>query len=205
MHFLPYADAHSSACWRDGRLELRISDVLEGAPASVLEALMHILLGKLLRRPAPRVCVDRYRRYLSRRDVQRTLELIRGLRGRKQLTQPKGEHFDLEQIFDELNLRFFGGLMIRPRLSWSTRPSRTTLGHWDPAHQAIVISKYLDRPSTPRLVLEYVMYHEMLHLRYPSRACGGRRQVHTPEFRQAERMFPQLRQAQQLLRRLVQS
>lgn len=205
VRFLPYADAHSSACWRDGRLELRISDVLATAPAAVLEALMHILLGKLLGRPAPRNCVRRYRSYLNRRDIQRTLQLIRSLRGRKQLAGPKGEHFDLEEIFDDLNRRFFGGLMIRPRLGWSLRASRTTLGHWDPAHQAIVISRLLDRADTPRLALEYVMYHEMLHLRYPTQSRGSRRQVHTREFRAAERQFPRLKEAQQLLKRLVQS
>ncbi|MCS7314754.1 MAG: DUF45 domain-containing protein [Bryobacteraceae bacterium] len=204
VRFLPYADAHSSACWRDGRLELRISDVLEGAPPSVLEALIHILLGKLLRRPAPRACLYRYRRYLNRRDVQRTLELIRATRGRKQLAGPKGEHFHLEEIFDDLNRRFFGGLMIRPRLGWSLRASRSRLGHWDPAHQAIVISKVLDRAETPRLLLEYVIFHEMLHLRYPARARGGRRQVHTREFRAAERTFPRLEEARQMLKRLVQ-
>lgn len=205
VRFCPYADAHSSACWRNGRLELRISDVLAAAPVPVLEALMHILLGKLLRRPVPRAWLGRYRRYLARRDIQRTLELIRALRGRKQLAGPRGQHFDLDEIFDDLNRRFFHGLMIRPRLGWSLRVSRTTLGHWDPAHQAIVINKLLDRAGTPRFVLDYVMYHEMLHLRYPTQSRAGRRRVHTREFRAAERLFPRLREAQQWLKRLLQS
>jgi len=205
VRFLPYANAHSSVCWQDGRLELRISDLLQAAPPEVLEALMFILLGKLLRRPIPRACLHRYRSYLNRRDVQRTIELIRRVRGRKQLREPQGRHHNLEEIFEELNARFFGGLMIRPRLGWSLKPSRTTLGHWDPAHQAIVISSFLDRPNTPRLAVEYVLYHEMLHLRYPTLARGSRRQIHTREFRAAERQFPRLKEAQQLLKRLVQS
>jgi hypothetical protein len=205
VRFCPYANAHSQVCWQDGRLELRISDLLQSAPPAVLEALMYILLGKLLRRPVPRACLHRYRAYLNRRDVQRSIELIRRVRGRKQLLDPQGRHYNLDEIFDELNARFFGGLMIRPRLGWSVRPSRTTLGHWDPAHQAIVISSLLDRPGTPRLVVEYVLFHEMLHLRYPTLARGSRREIHTREFRAAERQFPQLKEAQQSLKRLVQS
>jgi hypothetical protein len=205
VRFFPYANARSSVCWQDGRLELRVSDLLQSAPAEVLEALMYILLGKLLRRPVPRACLRRYRSYLNRRDVQRTIELIRRVRGRKHLLGPQGRHYNLEEIFDELNARFFGGLMIRPRLGWSLRPSRTTLGHWDPAHQAIVISGLLDRANVPRLVVEYVLYHEMLHLRYPTRTRGSRRQFHTREFRSAERQFPQLQEAQQMLKRLLQS
>ncbi|MGC8793786.1 MAG: SprT-like domain-containing protein [Bryobacteraceae bacterium] len=205
VRFLPYADAHSSACWQNGRIELRFSDVLLKAPPEVLEALAWILLGKLLRRPVPSACLRRYRQYLNRSDVQRSIELIRRLRGRKQFCGPRGRHYDLEEIFDALNQRFFGGLMIRPQLGWSLKESRTTLGHWDPAHRAIVISRLLDRPGTPRLAVEYVLFHEMLHLRHPTQTRGTRRRIHTAEFRAAERSFPRLEEAKQILKRLVQS
>jgi predicted metal-dependent hydrolase len=82
--------------------------------------------------------------------------------------------------------------MARPALGWSSRPSRTTLGHYDPAHNAIVLSRLLDSPEAPRLVVEYVMFHEMLHLRFPVEHLGARRRVHTREFKQAEREFPGL-------------
>ena len=53
----------------------------------------------------------------------------------------------------------------------------------------IVLSKALDSPQVPRLVVEYVMFHEMLHLRYPVEHKGSRRCVHTPEFKVAEKEF----------------
>ncbi len=46
------------------------------------------------------------------------------------------------------------------------------------------------------------MFHEMLHLRYPVDHKGVRRRVHTREFRQAERAFPRLREAKDLLTKL---
>ena len=50
--------------------------------------------------------------------------------------------------------------------------------------------------------LEYVMFHEMLHLRYPVEHTGARRCVHTKDFRLAERAFPLLTEAKALLRGL---
>lgn len=205
IRFRPFANPHSYARLQDGRLELRISDLLAGAPPPVLEALFFLLLGKLLGRPIPPGYARRYRQYLSRRDVQRSLHLVRQIRGRKILLDPRGRHYDLEEIFDQLNARFFHGLLGRPVLGWSARAARTTLGHWDPSHNAIVISNRLDRADVPRLLVEYVVFHEMLHLKYPPQARGGRRMVHTAEFRAAERAFPRRDEARKLLKQLVQS
>jgi hypothetical protein len=54
----------------------------------------------------------------------------------------------------------------------------------------------------PREVVEYVMFHEMLHLEHPVEHKGARRRVHTPEFQEAERQFPDLARVRQLLKRL---
>jgi predicted metal-dependent hydrolase len=54
----------------------------------------------------------------------------------------------------------------------------------------------------PRLALEYVVFHEMLHLRYPVDHNGARRRVHTREFRAAETQFERLQEAKELLKRL---
>jgi hypothetical protein len=76
------------------------------------------------------------------------------------------------------------------------------LGHYDPCHNAIVISRIFDDIRKPLLTLEYVMFHEMLHLRYPVDHRGARRRVHTREFRQAERAFHLLAEAKDLLKKL---
>ena len=76
------------------------------------------------------------------------------------------------------------------------------MGHFDPSHNAIVISRIFDRPQTPVLALQYVMFHEMLHLRYPVDHNGSRRRVHTKEFREAEKKFPGLKEAKEILKRL---
>lgn len=202
VRFCRFTTARSVIEARDGRVSVRISDLLEGAPLAVLEALAYILLARLLRRAVPAKHHDRYRRFVNRRDFRRRLHLVRQTRGRKRYSSPEGRCFNLVEVFDQLNRRFFGGLMARPELGWSLKPSRTRLGHYDPSHNAIVISSWLDRPEVPRLVVDYVLYHEMLHLRLPVEHSGPRRRVHTSSFRLEEQRFPELRQAKEALRRL---
>jgi hypothetical protein len=197
-----YANANAQIRLEQGALRVRIADTLAGAPESVHEALAEILLAKLFRRPVPAASNDRYRRYLNRRDVRRSLELVREIRGRKHVGTPQGQHFDLVEIFEELNRHYFFGLMARPSVGWSKQASRTMLGHYDPAHNAIIISRIFDRPGTPKLTVEYVMYHEMLHLRHPVEHEGSRRCVHTRAFKDAEKQFERLKEAKALLRKL---
>ena len=142
-----YANANAQIRLEEGTLRVRMADTLAGAPESVHEALAEILLSKLFRRPIPAASNDRYRRYLNRRDVRRSLDLVKHIRGRKHVEPPQGKHFDLVEIFEELNLKYFFGLMARPSLGWSKQASRTMLGHYDPPHNAIVISRILDRPG----------------------------------------------------------
>jgi len=202
IDFCPFANADSFARLTKNGIHVRVTDLLEGAPAPVTEALAYILLGKLFRRPVSQVYTHRYRLYLNRRDMRRQMHLVRQIRGRKFVSGPLGAHHDLGQIFEELNARLFDGMMGRPLLGWSRRSSRSMLGHFDPSHNAIIISRVFDTPKVPRLALEYVMFHEMLHLRYPIDHSGVRRRVHTREFRAAEKTFPQLHEAKQILKGL---
>jgi hypothetical protein len=159
-----------------------------------------ILISKLYRKPVPRASTHRYRLYLNRKDICHRLHNIRRSRGRKNASGPKGHYYDLEEIFETLNYRYFHGLMARPGLGWSRRPSRTTLGHYDPSHHAIVLSCALDQLHVPRIAVEYVMFHEMLHLRHPALHRGTRRCVHTPEFKAAEKEFEQIKEAKEILK-----
>jgi predicted metal-dependent hydrolase len=50
--------------------------------------------------------------------------------------------------------------------------------------------------------VEYIVYHEMLHLKHPVRMRGSRRCVHSAEFQAEERQFPRLEEAKRFLRLL---
>jgi predicted metal-dependent hydrolase len=93
-------------------------------------------------------------------------------------------------------------MLGRPELTWSEHMARRSLGHFDAAHNTIVVSRVFDRPSSPRYAIEYLLYHEMLHLKHPVRMRGLRRCVHSREFKADEGLFPQLREALAFIKRL---
>jgi len=202
VEFRTYANANAQIRLEDGKLGVRLADTLAGAPEPVIEALAEILLSKLFRRPVPSASATRYRRYLNSREVRRSIDLVRQIRGRKRIHPPQGDCYDLAQMFEDLNFHYFHGLMARPLLGWSPHASRTMLGHYDPPHNAIVLSRILDREVVPRVAVEYVLFHEMLHLRHPVEHTGSRRCVHTRAFKEAEKQFEHLREAKALLRKL---
>jgi predicted metal-dependent hydrolase len=202
VEFFAFTGIKNTIRMREGRLLVRISDLLEGAPKPVLRALAHILLAKMCRQPVEREPAARYRRYISSHDIVRKAHLVRQLRGRKRLHSAQGQTYDLETVFEDLNARFFHGLLARPQMTWSRDHSRNRLGHYDPAHNAIVVSRIFDHPHIPRYAVDYIVYHEMLHLKHPVKLRGRRRCVHSAEFQAEEKLFPQLEEAARFLKQL---
>lgn len=202
IDFFRFASVNNTIRLREGRLLVRISDLLEGAPEPVLRALAHILLAKLYHRPIGREHATRYRRYVSTHPMAEKAHLVRQMRGRKRITTACGHVYHLEEIFECLNLRYFYGLLARPLMTWSTERARNRLGHYDPAHNAIVVSSIFDHPRIPRYVVEYIVYHEMLHLKHPVKLRGRRRCVHSAEFHAEEKRFDRLEAAREFLKRL---
>jgi hypothetical protein len=203
VRFRRFTSLNTTIRLREGRILVSLSDLLEGAPESVIRAIAHILLAKLYRKknidPAHNL---RFKRFASSAAVIRQTELIRTTRGRKRYTGPEGRYYNLEEVFDSLNQRFFSGLLGRPELTWSESAAKRSLGHYDAAHNTIVVSRVFDRPSSPRYAIEYLLYHEMLHLKHPVKMRGLRRCVHSQAFKADEQQFPQLREAMAFIKRL---
>ena len=202
VEFFPFSNVNNTIRLRNSKLLVRLSDLLEGAPEPVLSAIAHILLAKIYRKPIQREPAARYRRYVSSSHLREKAHLIKQIRGRKRISGPQGRAYDLEKIFDELNRRFFHGLLARPPMTWSEDRARSSLGHYDPAHNTIVISRVFDHHRVPTYAIEYIVYHEMLHLKYPVRLRGTRRCVHSAEFQAEEQNFPELGKAKEFIRGL---
>ncbi len=202
VRFRRFTSLNTTIRLREGRIFVSLSDLIEGAPESVIRAIAHILLAKLYKKPIDAAQNVRFKRFTTSAAVTRQTELIRHARGSKRYSGPQGRFYNLEEVFDSLNVRFFGGLLGRPELTWSESFAKRSLGHYDAAHNTIVVSRVFDRPSSPRYAVEYLLYHEMLHLKHPVRMRGLRRCVHSREFKADEALFPQLREALAFLKRL---
>ncbi|MGO9777680.1 MAG: M48 family peptidase [Terracidiphilus sp.] len=203
LRFRRFTSLNTRIRLRAGEIQVSLSDLLEGAPEPVIHAIAHILLAKLYDKKKLDPTQElRYKRFYMSAAVTRQTELIRGARGSKRFFGPEGRYYHLEEIFDSLNARFFGGLLGRPELTWSESVAKRALGHYDAAHNTIVVSRVFDRPSSPRYAIEYLLYHEMLHLKHPVTRRGLRRCVHSRAFQAEEKLFPQLKEAQAFIKRL---
>ena len=202
VRFRRFTSLNTTIRLREDGLHVSLSDLLEGAPESVLRAIAHILLAKIYNKPISAAHNHRYKKFQYSEAVARQTEQIRSSRGAKRFSGPEGRYYNLEEVFDSLNVRFFFGLLGRPQLTWSEHHAKRLLGHYDAAHNTIVVSKVFDRPSSPRYAIEYLLYHEMLHLKHPVSVRGTRRCVHSAAFKADERLFPQLDLALAFLKRL---
>jgi hypothetical protein len=202
VRFYPYAGLHHTIRLRSGRLYVRLSDICKDSSPSVHRALAFILVAKLLSKRVPVAHEREYREFTARPEVQRASDLARRGRGRKMISSAQGRAYDLDRMFSRLNRRYFESELEKPTMTWSQRRTRRILGHHDRVYETITISKSLDSLDVPEWFVEYILYHEMLHIKHPARVVNGRRYYHTSAFRADERRFPYYDDAQRWLERL---
>lgn len=189
VRFYPYVGINHTIRIRDGKVFVRVSDLCRDMPDDVHRALAYILVAKLFRRRVPKRVDEVYARYASRAEVRAQAAENKRARGRKIVTTHAGEYYDLSKIFDRLNRSYFHGRLPKPTLTWSARKTYRILGHHDATHNTIVVSRSLDTKDTPKFVVDYIVFHEMLHIHHPTVHHNGRRYNHTPAFRADEEKF----------------
>jgi len=126
----------------------------------------------------------------KRKIAYRTLPMQR------QLNLPhEGKHFDLGEMFSQLNKRYFRGRLRNYKVEWGRRRKHRPKDHFvfgtiQEEDRVIRVHPLLDQAFVPRWFLKYVLYHEMLHSVVPDKPLrNGRRRVHTEEFNRRERQF----------------
>lgn len=201
VEFHPYAGLTHTIRLRGDAAHVRLSDILEDAPLSVVESAAALLLGRLYRRRPPAELLDVYRQFTHARTTRTLITLVRRSRARKPDLQATGSYHDLHAMYHQLNDKYFGRALQYPRLGWSKRSWRAQLGCFDPALNQIVINRVLDRGDVPGYVVAYVLYHEMLHQKHPAKFERCRRESHSAAFRREERRFSHFAPAMNFLNR----
>ncbi len=202
VRFYPYTSLKNTVRKRGNTIYVRISDILEDAPTAVLFSLGIILFCKLERKSPGYHQTRIYKDYVNSQKIQMRAQSIKKGRGNKMISGSKGRCYDLKDSFNRVNKRYFGGDMKIPNLTWSMRRTKTRFGHHDVAFNTIVISRTLDNARIPRYLLDYVMYHEMLHMKHKKGYKNGRQRIHTREFAEDEKRFSEYESAKSLLNKL---
>ena len=199
VEFYPYSSLVITLRRRGDVVYVRFSDLLRRAPLPVLEGAAALLLARVYRRRPQRALVRPYLEYARSGRTRNRIHLLRRCRFRPAPASPRGAHHDLVPLFDRLNERYFSSLLERPHISWSSRSWRRQFGSYDPGPNQIVLNRRMDRPGIPQFVVEYVLYHEMLHVKHPTRRSGCGLISHSPEFRVEEKRYEHFHAARKFL------
>ncbi len=180
----------------DERLLLVANEAFIGAPPEVMENMLWAVLLPKQRQKEPLAVVRQFA------DTQPFTDLAQKVNSgllTADEERSRGRYHDLKAAFKLVNRRYFKDQMTIPKLVWGQRRSRRKLGHYQPATDTILVSRTLDNPEVPGFIVEFIVYHELLHKQLGIQVSGGRRYSHTPAFKQAERCFDRFREAQEFL------
>ncbi len=100
-------------------------------------------------------------------------------------TEPEKINPDLKKSFDRMNKTYFYDFLDVPNLVWG-QESFTKLGSYEYLSNTIIISTVLKEETE---LLDFVMYHEMLHKKLSYKVKNNRDMYHTSEFRKREKEF----------------
>jgi len=105
----------------------------------------------------------------------------------------------LSERFDLLNDEYFHGMLDKPNLVWGKASTRR-LGSYEYGTDTILLSEVL-REARQEL-LDYVLYHEMLHKKMKFKHSNQKSFYHTKDFKAKEKQFPNAKELEKDLSKL---
>jgi hypothetical protein len=180
-------------------LEMSIQEGYISAPDRIISALLTLTVqpnAKPYRRE-----VKEYTFSSTYRQIRERLEYL----GVPQGSFAAGSVHDLSDSFERVNQAYFDGELDQPNLIWNNRLTRRKFGHYQWDTNTVMLSSSLDQTRIPDLVVDYVMYHELLHKKLGARQAKQNRIAHTKEFREAEKQFRNLQKAKRILNRMART
>ncbi len=151
-------------------LDLRLSKKWIGVSHEIRIGLIQSLMQKIFKTKKDTDNIDLYNKFLKNVHI----------------SAPKTKTDTiLEESFKRVNEKYFYGLIEQPNLKWSN--GSRVLGKYEYGSDTINISNILEQDFE---LVDYVMYHEILHKKHKFESKHGRTKHHTTQFRQAEKSYP---------------
>lgn len=180
-------------------LDMRVQEGFISAPDTIITGLLELAYNP--RAKGVRQAIKDYTFSSSYQEIRQRLEYL----GVPRNSFAAGSAHDLAESFQRVNHTYFSGKLDRPNLVWNTRLTHRKFGHYQWDTDTVMLSRSLDHPEIPDLVVDYVMYHELLHKKLGAKQAKHNRIAHTGEFRQAESQFKNLAQAKRILNQISRS
>ena len=106
----------------------------------------------------------------------------------------------LEISFQRINEQFFANQMEKPNLTWGT-DSRRKLASYNFHNDTVTVSTIFQ--NVEETVLDYLMYHELLHKHHQFSHKNGRSFYHTPQFKYDEKLYPNQKEIEQQINQII--
>lgn len=165
------------------QVRVRLHHMFLTAPREVYDALAY-----WVRHPRSRKYGALFNGYIASQNHK-----IRHVKPRMWSPAVRDHYYDLKKKFNEVNQYYFEN-SVTASISWGRECGRTTrsirFGGYYPDEHLIRIHPRLDQSFVPEYILEYIVYHEMLHAYIGIEQKGnGRRNIHSQKFKQMEKEF----------------
>jgi predicted metal-dependent hydrolase len=108
----------------------------------------------------------------------------------------------LDSSFNRVNLNYFHGEMEKPNLQWGKHATRK-LAHYNFHDDSVTVSSIFIDVSEH--ILDYIMYHELLHKFHKFKHNNGRSLFHSKEFRQDESKYPNHQQVEKEITTIIRN
>ncbi len=106
----------------------------------------------------------------------------------------------LESSFNRVNESFFQNTIEQPNLTWGTA-SRRKLASYNFHDDTVTVSTIFKESREE--VLDYLMYHELLHKYHKFNHKNGRSHFHTPIFKNDENRYPRKTEIDQEINTII--
>jgi hypothetical protein len=173
-------------------LTIEVSDVFLHAQEDVLEALSLVILSKVYMVPYMPDLWERVKGYLESDDCIERSQRAFLQRSKTVRRSPRGDHHDLRRSLGRIKERYFseeGFGFKEPTVVWSSRRSHQKFGYWMADYNIIVVNRVLDNPNVPEDVVDFVVFHELLHKKHGFLNLAGASEAHYQSFNLDERRF----------------
>jgi hypothetical protein len=187
--FFPFKDF--KACWQrtGSTADFKVTDYLECADGQIIDEFADNLFRRLRSKAKVELYNERMKDWFQSReflDINRPVYLQRS---RNLAYRTEGTNYELLESFERLKDQGLVPDLPNTYITWTRNPNKARLGYCSILMRVIAISSALDTERVPEYVTEYVLYHELLHLR------GGLRSL--------ERIHPRHREAEDWLKRVA--
>ncbi|MBF0345286.1 MAG: DUF45 domain-containing protein [Nitrospirae bacterium] len=144
---------------------------------------------------------------LIRQYINKSVDSIRNVVDKKITTIHQGKHYNLLSLYNNINEEYFSGA-VKAIITWGKKSAKQRvktrrLGSFHNPSNVIRINTVLDKSTIPPYVIEYVVYHEMLHAYIGVAMINGKRYIHTIEFKRREMLFREYTRAVAFLKSKV--